>query len=444
MAEVPLVSIIILTCNQLEYTKLCLESIRKHTKLFYELIVVDNGSVDGSKEYLRKRDGLILVENEENRGFAGGCNQGIKLAKGKYILLLNNDTIVGPRWLENLIRAIESRSSIGIVGPKSNYVAGPQQMDIKVRSLGEIEKYMDDFNKSDPGKWFPLIKLIGFCMLIKREVVREIGLFDESYRFGNFEDDDFCLRSRKAGYELLCAGDTFVFHFGSATFRDGRFDFPKIMEENFQRFQDKWQGLDLWKEKMETEMLWRIPCREGMRVLEISKSEGSLGAAIRKRRGDYFHLPYDGNIKGEIAKISADFDMAIVRNALGNWINPSANLCECRKALREGGKILINFSNANYIGVVKKMLTGESLYKEDLRRNWPEKLYTKNEGVLPLINAGFTLCALTGFHDPFPGGEQLYEILREGAIAADGYRGEATIREFIMEGEKPPSETVKG
>ena len=98
-----LTSIVILTYNKLDYNMLCIESIRQYTEPdAYEIIVVDNNSADGTVEWLKSQQDIQLILNSENVGFPAGCNQGIKAARGDSILLLNNDTVVTPRWLDNL------------------------------------------------------------------------------------------------------------------------------------------------------------------------------------------------------------------------------------------------------------------------------------------------------------------------------------------------------
>jgi len=130
---VKMISLVILTCNQLAFTKKCIASIYKHTSEPFELIVVDNGSTDGTIPYLealsKKRENKVaikIIQNEKNLGFAAGNNQGIAASVGDYILLMNNDIVVTPGWLDRLIRCAEKDPSIGIVGPLSNYVSGLQ------------------------------------------------------------------------------------------------------------------------------------------------------------------------------------------------------------------------------------------------------------------------------------------------------------------------------
>lgn len=244
-----LVSIIILTFNQLKYTKECVESIERYTSVPYEIIFVDNGSSDGTPDYLRtyakNHHNVSLILNEENRGFAGGNNQGIAQTKGNYILLLNNDVVVTKNWLERLISHMDKHPDIGMVGPMSNSVSGPQQVD-KVpygKNMESMQKFAQDFTVSHSGKVTDLMRLVGFCLLIRKEVIDVIGGLDENYRSGNYEDDDLCLRSFIAGYRNVMAGDVFVHHYGSMTFKGNAINYQAIMNDNRQYFADKWKDI---------------------------------------------------------------------------------------------------------------------------------------------------------------------------------------------------------
>ncbi|MCY8701160.1 glycosyltransferase family 2 protein, partial [Bacillus spizizenii] len=124
-------SIIVLTYNQLALTKQCLESIWKHTNNdCIEIIVVDNGSHDGTRDYLKQISSIRTIFNKTNEGFAKACNQGLEAASGDSILFLNNDTIVTNQWLEPMIKLLYQDDKIGMVGPVSNYVSGLQQVPV--------------------------------------------------------------------------------------------------------------------------------------------------------------------------------------------------------------------------------------------------------------------------------------------------------------------------
>lgn len=240
------VSIVILGFNQLAYTRKCIESIRAHTRQRYELILVDNGSKDGTEDYFRSVPGAKVIRNPENLGVAKGWNQGMRLAAGDYLLILNNDVIVGPGWLENMVRLAESDASIGLVGPRSNYIAGPQVVaEVPYRTAaGYREEGIPDFI----AKWqaghdlsageFAFIK--GFCHLIPRRVFEKVGFYDERYGKGNFEDDDYCVRVRYHGFRALIAHDSFIHHFGSVSFNQEANDWRALMIENRRKYEEKW------------------------------------------------------------------------------------------------------------------------------------------------------------------------------------------------------------
>ena len=212
-------SIIILSHNTLYWTRTCIESIRRHTEAgTYEIIVVENASMDGSAAWLKTQEDLVCIFNRENVGFPAGCNQGMKIAKGDALLLLNSDTVVTPRWLDNMLTALYSADHIGAVSCLTNRCSNFQQIDVTYDDWAGMLAFAEAFNHSDPGKWRPWFWLVGFCFLLRREIYEHIGGMDEIFSPGNYEDVDYSLRIRKAGYNLLLCKDTFIHHYGSASF----------------------------------------------------------------------------------------------------------------------------------------------------------------------------------------------------------------------------------
>jgi GT2 family glycosyltransferase/Flp pilus assembly protein TadD len=236
-----LVSIIILGFNQVEYTRKCIESIRMHTRQRYELILIDNGSKDGTEAYFRSIPGAKVVRNAENLGVSKGWNQGLRLARGEYLLILNNDIIVGPDWLENMVRLAECDPSIGLVGPRSNYIAGPQVVpNVPYRAESEIQGFIRAWQAGHDlsAAEFQFIK--GFCHLIPRRVFEKVGFYDERFGKGNFEDDDYCMRVRLHGFRALFADDSFIHHYGSVSFNQDSVDWRALMIENQGKYERKW------------------------------------------------------------------------------------------------------------------------------------------------------------------------------------------------------------
>jgi GT2 family glycosyltransferase/tetratricopeptide (TPR) repeat protein/2-polyprenyl-3-methyl-5-hydroxy-6-metoxy-1,4-benzoquinol methylase len=237
-----LTSIVIVTHNQLEYTRQCLDSIRLLTDEPYELILVDNASSDGTAEYVSSLDGVRLIPNETNRGFPAAANQGIALAAGSQVLLLNNDTIVTTSWMSRLLRALYSDPAIGLVGPCSNFVSGPQQVEVSYDGLPELDGFAWDWAKANEGARLEVNRLVGFCLLIRKEVIEMIGPLDERFGIGCFEDDDYCRRAIQAGYRAVIARGAFVHHFGGRTFMGTGIDVGDLMRENQRKFEEKWSG----------------------------------------------------------------------------------------------------------------------------------------------------------------------------------------------------------
>jgi GT2 family glycosyltransferase/tetratricopeptide (TPR) repeat protein len=242
-----LASLLILCCNELDYTRGCLESVFQHTRRPYELIVVDNASTDGTPAYLEEIRGrpeperVIVLRNEHNRGFPAGCNQGLTQARGRYVVFLNNDTVVTEGWLEGLIAwALHDWPKVGLVGAVTNYASPPQQIPVAYQNLDDLAAFAAQRRRQFAGKALEFERLSGFCLLARREVLDQVGNMDERFGLGFFDDDDLGLRVRRAGYKLLIAQNVFVHHFGSRTFARLGIDCEKQLCENLEQFQAKW------------------------------------------------------------------------------------------------------------------------------------------------------------------------------------------------------------
>ena len=217
-------SIIVLCYNSLEdATRPCLESILKNTPAGeYELIIVDNASNDGTAEYLNefasRHENVRIQLNDVNKGYAGGNNDGISLATGRFIILLNNDTLVPIGWLDKLLYLFEEHPKIGLIGPVTNSAGNEQRIELDKLNEKNYEAISEQYIKRQSGVWFEADKLGFFCVAIRRSVIERIGLLDEKFGIGMFEDDDYCIRAKSAGFTLAIAEDCYVFHKGSVSF----------------------------------------------------------------------------------------------------------------------------------------------------------------------------------------------------------------------------------
>ncbi|MDA8239464.1 MAG: glycosyltransferase [Nitrospiraceae bacterium] len=288
-----LTSLVILTFNELRYTKECIESIRRHTTQKHEIIFIDNGSRDGTVQWLqklvKKNPNYKLIENNMNLGFARGCNQGIEAASGEYILLLNNDVVVTENWLRRMKECLNSAPDIGIVGPMTNNISGIQKVaKIEYDSMDGLPEFAQIFRVKNRHRLIPSRRVVGFCMLFRRELVERVGLLDEGFGSGNFEDDDFCLRAVLEGYRNFIAGDVFIHHYGSRSFAGNKVDYVSAMAANKKIFAEKWCGIDTQGPLMER--ILAVTAREKADELRL---RGDIGKAVEKYAEGIGHAPDD-------------------------------------------------------------------------------------------------------------------------------------------------------
>jgi GT2 family glycosyltransferase len=243
-----LVSIIVPCTGMLEYTKLCVPSVLRHSREPFELIFIDIGSLDGTVEYLAgiaaaARVRVEVVRTPTDLGIADAVKEAINRVRGEYLVLLNNDTIVCHDWLNQLTSLVTTLPAIGMVGPMSNYAAPPQLVETVPYRVGpmkasrfygnlrstevlvnvdEVQTFAKEFRESHKGKWVPVDRLGGFCLLLKRVVLTKIGIELEPWTdLSLFDTDILSTKARQAGFTLACARDCFVHHFGTRTFAHG-------------------------------------------------------------------------------------------------------------------------------------------------------------------------------------------------------------------------------
>jgi GT2 family glycosyltransferase len=242
----PEASIVAVAVDGLPFTRLCLESVLEHTEApAFELVVIDNGSSDGTREYLERtasRDARVRpVRNDDNRGFAAAVNQGLAEARGNLFVVLNNDVVVGPGWLARLARHLGD-PSIGAVGPVTNRSGTEAEVDVDYETYGGYLDAARERAERRAGEATDARMLAMFCLALRREIFERIGPLDEGFGLGMVEDDDYAERLRRAGYRLACAEDVLVHHFGEASFGElfatGERD--TLLVANRRRFEEKW------------------------------------------------------------------------------------------------------------------------------------------------------------------------------------------------------------
>lgn len=234
--------------NKVEYTQACMSAVSANTGIDdYQVVIVDNGSTDGTGDFLDLLEGDVdIVRNRTNRGFAIGSNQGASLAKSDVLVFLNNDTEPFPGWLEALLRVLDERPEVAVVGSRLLFPdgliqhAGVATLESRLdrHTLGGIHAYYrrpaDDPQVLAPRDWQAVT---GACMAVRREVFESVGGFDEAYWNGN-EDVDLCFAIGAKGHRIAYEPSSVLVHHESVS---GPERFSKV-PENEQLLKEKWLG----------------------------------------------------------------------------------------------------------------------------------------------------------------------------------------------------------
>lgn len=222
-------NIVMAAYNNWDLTKGTIQSVLSNTDGDYKFIVVNNGSTETemhdmvlefleNEEYNKK---IHYIKVEENGGCGIGRNRGMRETDEdcEYLILIDNDIIVTKNWSKRLIKLMDKHTEIGLAGPSTNFAGSPQiikNAPRKMNSIEEIESFSLEISKKRgefsyvPERW----PVIGFCMIIRREVIDKIGLFDEEFKLYGCEDNDYCWRTQQAGWKLAYIHNIFIYHHG--------------------------------------------------------------------------------------------------------------------------------------------------------------------------------------------------------------------------------------
>jgi GT2 family glycosyltransferase len=225
----PLVTVIVVTLNNLNLLRNCLRSLYAQDYAAMEIVVVDNGSDDDiagmvSAEFPKVR----MIRLDKNHGFAGGNNRGIEMAQGEYVVLINNDAVASPPWLRSLVETAESDSKIGAVA--SIVIDGnrPEVLDscgVGIGLDGMSRQAMREMPVPELTQPKEVLLFSGCACLLRMEALKVVGLFDEDF-FAYCEDTDLGLRMRRAGWKIVVAPNAYVEHYYSMT--GGKFSLQKV------------------------------------------------------------------------------------------------------------------------------------------------------------------------------------------------------------------------
>lgn len=375
-------SIIILTYNKLEYTQSCIDSIRQYTpRGSYQLIVVDNCSTDGTREWLAEQTDILSIFNEENVGFPKGCNQGMEVATGDNILLLNNDVLVSNQWLTLMNDCLYSADDIGAVGPVTNSAYGDQEIESNYSTLEEMWEFANSFNTNREPDWEQRLKLIGFCMLMKREVVDKVGFLDEIFSPGMCEDSDYSIRIMQAGYRLMLCQNVFIHHFGSTSFGDMPEQRQKLWNRNRALFEEKWGFHTAYHTQPREDLINLMNERDRNKVINVLDIGCACGASLLKVKYQFpqavlygiennKHAAAIAEFVGQISVGDAEhfsyptgeYDYVLLGDILQQVVDPWTLLKKIQNSLKPDGKILASIPNATHYNVIFSLIKNRVLY----------------------------------------------------------------------------------
>lgn len=242
----PLASVLVVTTDLLACLRLCVASILVNTDYpNYELVVVDNTSTDGTPEYLaalaERHSHVRVLRNEQRRSFAENNNLALAAANGEILVILNDDTMLPRGWLTRLALHLAD-PRLGLVGPATNRTCNEAQIELSYQTYGEFVRVAREQAVAHDGERVPIRMLAMFCAALRRDVFARLGFLDERYEVGMFEDEDYVLRLKAAGYTVEWARDVYVHHHYHATV--GKLvpsgEYLAIAAANQRRFEEKW------------------------------------------------------------------------------------------------------------------------------------------------------------------------------------------------------------
>lgn len=420
-ASVPKTSFVILSYNTKDYISQCLESIKETVPLDRcQVIVVDNASTDGSVEYLRTLDWIMLVENKENRGFPGGCNDGIAAADNDNdIYLLNSDTILPANGLFWLKIGLYENDRVGSTGSVTNFATNGQAVyDDSWKTLDDYISYGVKNNVPMEYPYQYKTLLIGFSLLLKRRVLNEVGQLDEVFYPGNGEDVDLGFRFLMKGkLNVLCL-NSFVFHYGNKSFDQLQIQgqkYNELLDKNEGKLHEK-LGFNPWPcHHYRRDLVEEITADRDtpLHILEIgggigasasliiSQFPNSVYTGIEKNKAVTPYLQAFGDvITGDAEQIDFDeyfekdyFDYVILGDVLECFHNPAEMLKKLAPYLKKRGRLIISVPNIRHWSVVLPLLNEDRfIYSDDgIVSNDSVHLFTENDAARLISGNGYSI-----------------------------------------------------
>ncbi|MHC1682472.1 MAG: glycosyltransferase [Clostridiaceae bacterium] len=378
------VSILIVTNNKLKFTKLCIKSIIEFfSNIEYEIIVVDNNSEDGTREWLLNQSNIKVILNNENLGIYKAYNQAISEAIGENILFLQDSVIITPNAIENLLNCLSESKNVAAVSPLSNYDEYYQVLNVEINSFNDIVIFSNNFNISNKTKWEQRLKLTESCFLINREILSNLGCFNGEFFLGPFGFDDLCFRMLQEGYELVLCNDTFVYNYGNL-WRSGTVNYEMVLKNEENKFKEKWGFSSLYSTAIRSDLIDLINENQNkdLNILEIGCACGGTLLKLKNvyKNANLFGIEIDKDA-ASIASLFCSvvnkniedrdlnyeekfFDYIIIGDVLEHLYDPWKVLKNIKIYLKKEGSIITCIPNVAHYGVILGLLNGSWTYEE--------------------------------------------------------------------------------
>ena len=251
------VNIVIVTWNACDYTRYCIDSIRRYTDYPYHLTVVDNGSTDETLDYLRSQPDIRVIANKENVGYGGAINQGFEAEPTRFVCVMNNDIVVSPGWLETMIQTLQENSEIGLLGTliptgivlketRGETLPNPEEWLKRYCHPFSYQDFCDEVKRTNN---FGLRTVDGppsfvstCCALVNREIIKQVGgLADPRFFKYGSEDVDLCWRISTAGYKVAITPEVYIHHYKHVSAEASNLERKTLTKENNRIFYQKWR-----------------------------------------------------------------------------------------------------------------------------------------------------------------------------------------------------------
>ena len=222
--------------NALRSTARCLRSVRRFAPPWARIVVVNDASDPRTTAWLKAQEGIVLLENPVNLGFVRSANRGLLFSDAPWVCLLNSDTLLTERALERMVARCEQDPKIALCCPLSNEAVN---LSVRLPPGADVFSFAERIARTSPALYPDAVTVVGFCLLVRREAIRALGVFDEVFGMGYGEETDLHYRARSAGWRGVVADDTFVYHRHGASFTDR----DERVRRNLEIVMSRWRGV---------------------------------------------------------------------------------------------------------------------------------------------------------------------------------------------------------